>query len=447
MNIKISYWLLILTVISLMACDDEAKPKTVPFVLTSETVSGLTKDAVTISGEIANDGNADITETGFVYSSVIELPTLSNEKIVAAMSEDDFLTTTITGLSSGTTYYVRAYATNEVGTGYGEAISFTTSNAVPTALDVIITGELVVAQDLTGSYTYSDNEGDVEAASTFQWYRADDAIGTGEVAIAGATEDIYTIQDEDVSKYLRFGVTPMAATGATEGEEVRSSFTAGIGEETEVTFIYRDEEVTYGIIISSVTGRKWLDRNLGASSVPSSYDDWANYGDLFQWGRSADGHQYVTRSGVNNDGFSSDNGTIGPDPVAQESTDTPPHSQFIIVNPGTDWRNPSNDNLWQGVKGINNPCPKGWRLATAEEWASENLTDMSTAYTRLNISYTGTRTGSTGDYAQATLGASYWTSTPQADGKAAKAVILASRVIVPFSSARSSGNVCRCIKD
>jgi hypothetical protein len=48
--------------------------------------------------------------------------------------------------------------------------------------------------------------------------------------------------------------------------------------------------LTYKMITSSKTGRVWLDRNLGATQVATSFDDSAAYGDLYQWGRAKDGH-------------------------------------------------------------------------------------------------------------------------------------------------------------
>jgi hypothetical protein len=46
--------------------------------------------------------------------------------------------------------------------------------------------------------------------------------------------------------------------------------------------------------VTSSTGQVWMDRNLGASQVATSSTDPASYGDLYQWGRPADGHQIRT---------------------------------------------------------------------------------------------------------------------------------------------------------
>jgi hypothetical protein len=47
------------------------------------------------------------------------------------------------------------------------------------------------------------------------------------------------------------------------------------------------------------------------------------------------------------------------------------HLTFPPVIP-SDWRIPQNDQLWQGVSGINNPCPSGFRLPTKDEWGIES---------------------------------------------------------------------------
>ncbi|MFO7574596.1 MAG: FISUMP domain-containing protein, partial [Bacteroidales bacterium] len=113
-----------------------------------------------------------------------------------------------------------------------------------------------------------------------------------------------------------------------------------------------------GDVLNPVTGKIWMDRNLGATQVATSSTDANSYGHLYQWGRGSDGHQFRT------------SGTT----TKLSSTNTPGHGKFIRV-PKTpyDWRSPQNDNLWQGVSGVNNPCPDGYRLPTEAEWNAERL--------------------------------------------------------------------------
>ena len=55
--------------------------------------------------------------------------------------------------------------------------------------------------------------------------------------------------------------------------------------------VYDAEGLPYLPVRSRVTGRIWLDRNLGATRVAQARQDYPAYGDLYQWGRQADGHQ------------------------------------------------------------------------------------------------------------------------------------------------------------
>lgn len=48
------------------------------------------------------------------------------------------------------------------------------------------------------------------------------------------------------------------------------------------------------------------------------------------------------------------------------------HGSFITNNSGNyDWRSPQNNNLWQGMNGVNNPCRVGYRIPTEAEWNAE----------------------------------------------------------------------------
>lgn len=113
--------------------------------------------------------------------------------------------------------------------------------------------------------------------------------------------------------------------------------------------------------VTSLTGRIWMDRNLGAERVATSPTDELAFGDLYQWGRWADGHQ------CRNSGTRS---TVS-------STDRPLHADFIVV-PTTsatdDWRNPQNNTMWginRSSGGVNNPCPTGFRIPTEDELRDE----------------------------------------------------------------------------
>ena len=104
------------------------------------------------------------------------------------------------------------------------------------------------------------------------------------------------------------------------------------------------------------TGKIWMDRNLGATQTATSSADANSYGDLYQWGRRSDGHQCRTSANT----------------ATLSSVDQPANGNFILApNSPYDWRSPQNNNLWQGVNGVNNPCPSGYRLPTNVELEAE----------------------------------------------------------------------------
>lgn len=426
------------------ACDDDESPKTAPKVKTNP-VTEIKTTFATASGTIESDGGATIKTAGFVYSPTNATPTTADSKVEVTDTDGDF-TTMLDNLTSGTKYYVRAFATNDQGTSYGDPVDFSTGNAAPTATEVVVTGTAEANKKLTGSYKFNDAEKNPEGTSIFKWYTATDALGAGEAVIAGATSKEYTVQDADKGKFIRFGVTPVASAGTTTGVEVKSPFTNAVGEATTVTFMYNNKEVTYGIFTSQATGRKWLDRNLGAPNTPSSVDDYLNYGDLFQWGRPADGHQVVTRTSTANDAVS---GVATTDILS--SDDTPDNDKFILSpTEPSDWRNPQNLNLWQGVNGINNPCPSGWRIPTLAEFDAEGLGLLNDDYAKLNITRTGYRTAAEGDFDLVETQALLWTSTidPNIDPQRAIRVRMTNLSGYTMSQVNNAtGIAVRCIKD
>ena len=96
-------------------------------VVTTSTITQITETTAVAGGSVTSDGNASVTERGVVYSTNPN-PVITNlyNTIKPCGSGTGSFTCDLTNLQPNTTYYVRAYATNEVGTAYGEEMSFTT---------------------------------------------------------------------------------------------------------------------------------------------------------------------------------------------------------------------------------------------------------------------------------------------------------------------------------
>jgi uncharacterized protein (TIGR02145 family) len=157
-------------------------------------------------------------------------------------------------------------------------------------------------------------------------------------------------------------------------------------------------------VTNPVTGKTWMDRNLGAIQAATSSTHENAYGDLYQWGRRSDGHQCRTSATT----------------TTLSSTDQPGNGNFILApNTPSNWRSPQNVNLWQGVNGINNPCPSAYRLPTDAELEAERLSWSLNNSAGAFASTLKLTAASQRRYSDGTLGANagyYWSSTVSSSG-------------------------------
>ena len=112
--------------ISVMVLMQGCKKATIP-VLTTTEVTGITINAAVSGGNITSDGDESILERGVCWNNVGE-PTIDDSKTDDGAGSGSF-TSSLSGLQPAMTYYVRAFATNSVGTAYGEEFTFNTKIA------------------------------------------------------------------------------------------------------------------------------------------------------------------------------------------------------------------------------------------------------------------------------------------------------------------------------
>jgi hypothetical protein len=178
-----------------------------------------------------------------------------------------------------------------------------------------------------------------------------------------------------------------------------------------------------------------MDRNLGATQAATSSTDVNAYGDLYQWGRRSDGHQCRNSATT----------------TTLSSTDQPAHGDFITINSGNyDWRSPQNNNLWQGVNGVNNPCPSGYRLPTNAELDAErsswNQNNSAGAFASpLKLPVAGDRYNNNGSLMYVGTGGRYWSSA--VDGTYASSLSFGSSNANMLNYYRPRGHSVRCLKD
>jgi uncharacterized protein (TIGR02145 family) len=182
-------------------------------------------------------------------------------------------------------------------------------------------------------------------------------------------------------------------------------------------------------------GQIWMDRNLGATRVAIYNVDNKAYGDLYQWGRLKDGHE----------------SRISATTSTLSDSDIPGHGYFIATSESPhDWRSPQNNNMWQGVSGINNPCPSGFRLPTETELniekASWDPDDFAAAFeSPLRLSLAGRRENDGSNYFQDIYGY-YWSSTVSGS-QSRRLFIDTANTNMMGSTSRGYGLSARCILD
>lgn len=113
--------------------------------LTTATATNVTETTATLGGEVTSDGGRIVTARGVVYATT-SAPSLADSKEMSESGGAGGFSVSATGLTPGTTFYARAYATNAIGTSYGPEINFTTgaiatfSNGVSTFNRSILSG-------------------------------------------------------------------------------------------------------------------------------------------------------------------------------------------------------------------------------------------------------------------------------------------------------------------
>lgn len=119
----------------MLGCKKET-PKVIP-TITALAITNITANSATAGGEVTSDGGDPVTVRGVCWSSTNAIPTISDSKTTDGTGLGIF-SSSISGLAAGTSYNIRAYATNTVGTAYYSQAPFKTLALAPilTTIDI-----------------------------------------------------------------------------------------------------------------------------------------------------------------------------------------------------------------------------------------------------------------------------------------------------------------------
>jgi uncharacterized protein (TIGR02145 family) len=369
--------------------------------------------------------------------------------------------------SSGTLYDVGSYGyywSSSVSGSYSRYLNFTSSaaymldnyraggftvrcikdaSAIPATLGTINCG----SSSITGTLTSGTAASGVSASVPYTGgnggsYTAQTISSTG---VTGLTATLSSGILANGSGSLSFAISGTPSTSGTASFALTiggqsCTFTISVG--VNLVALYPANSVFCASgptaivdVTNPTTGKIWMDRNLGASQVATSSTDAASCGDLYQWGRRADGHQCRTSATT----------------ATLSSTDTPASGNFITINSGNfDWRSPQNANLWQGVNGVNNPCPSGYRLPTEIELNAERLSwsqnnSVGAFASPLKLPMAGYRLDSNGSLLNVGTGGYYWSS--MVSGTNSRNLGFSTSDAGMNGSSRAVGLTVRCLKD
>lgn len=152
-------------VISTILLISGCKKATVP-TLTTVEVSGITVSTAVSGGEITDDGGEEIMAKGVCWSTASN-PDITGTHTIDGTGSDSFVSNLV-NLTDGTTYYVRAYATNSVGTGYGNEVTFATSQVIGATV-VTTEATLVTSTSATSGGNITDDGGGAITARGVCW--------------------------------------------------------------------------------------------------------------------------------------------------------------------------------------------------------------------------------------------------------------------------------------
>lgn len=191
--------------------------------VTSGSVSNLLGTTADYSGNVTDDGGGTVSTRGICWSTSSN-PTTSDSKDAAGSGTGSF-TANLTGLSKGTTYHVRAYATNQAGTSYGADETFTTKDD-PTVTSGSVSNNNMFSASYSGNVT-DDGDGTVSTRGIC-WATTENPTTGNSKAASGSGTGAFTANLTN----LKPGVTYHVRAYATN--EVSTSYGA---DETFTTFM------------------------------------------------------------------------------------------------------------------------------------------------------------------------------------------------------------------
>jgi hypothetical protein len=256
-------------------------------------------------------------------------------------------------------YVIRISDSSNWGTKYDYSDSTFTITSEPDTTKPTLT----ITDTKSGTATTTD-----PITFTFTWSEDVSGFTTDDITISGGTKGTFSSTS---NKVYTLAITPNSNSSDTitidvsansvidsssNGNDIITQYTQAVNTVIAGDILWKG--LYYNEITSPHTGKVWLDRNLGASRVCTKFDDEQCYGDYYQWGRDADGHEKESNTNYDSrisDLISSSNFIID----SYEWTDDDSSGTIRSAN-------------WSKIDGTF-VCPIGYRVPTLTELEAETI--------------------------------------------------------------------------
>ena len=423
-------------------------------VVTTNDVTDITDNSAVSGGVIVDDGGGDIIAKGVVWS-MRPNPTIESSNYTDDGDGLSSFISRLTDLRQGLTYYVRAYATNVVGTAYGEDKQFTT------------TGEIYETPlEASNSFIIS-----YPGTYTFQTVKGNSSESVGSVASAEVLwESFCTDEQPEVGSLVAFAMYKNGKIIFATPDEYREGNAVVAAKDAAGTILWSwhiwltDQPQAH---VYNNNAGTMMDRNMGATSTTPG--DVGALGLLYQWGRK---DPFLGSSSISSEvdaqstiawpsyvTSNSSNGTI-------EYAISHPTTFIGYNNSNWDWyytgSSSTDDTRWQSDKTIYDPCPVGWRVpdgGNSGVWNTAGFADASYDSSNEGINFSisspsttwypasGARYFVNGALYDVGDSGRYWSVTPDGSGAYYLGFNYYGNVYPTTSSFRADGFSVRCLQE